>query len=64
MGEIQGTNPVWTTNDMIAYKGCNSWAGFAACGIYTVPAASTKGFSDGFIPRQLTKDTSDVPTDT
>ncbi len=62
--DLQGTHPVWTSNDMIAYKGCNSWAGFAACGIYIVPSASTKGFSGGFIPRQLTKDTSDIPTDT
>jgi len=62
--EIWGTHPVWTSSDMIAYKGCNSWAGFSACGIYIVPAASTKGFSDGFIPRQLTKDTSDIPADT
>jgi TolB protein len=64
MGEIQGTHPVWTSNDMIAFKGCNSWSGFSACGIYAVPSASTKGFSDGFIPRQLTKDTSDIPSDT
>lgn len=63
-GEIWGTHPVWTVDDMIVYKGCNSWAGFAACGIYTVPASSTKGFSNGFIPRQLTKDTSDIPSDT
>jgi len=64
MGEIQGTHPVWTANDMIAYKGCNSWAGSAACGIYIVPSSSTKGLSNGFIPRQLTEDTSDIPSDT
>ena len=29
-----------------------------------VPSASTKGFSNGFIPTQLTQDTSDIPTDT
>lgn len=63
-GEIWGSHPVWTINDRIVYKGCNSWAGFSDCGIYSVPAASTKGFSDGFIPRQLTDDTSDIPTDT
>ncbi len=63
MGEIQGTHPVWTSNDMIAYKGCNTWAGSRLCGIYSVPSASTKGFSDGFIPRQLTLDTSDTPSD-
>jgi hypothetical protein len=64
MGEIEGTNPVWTSNDMIAYTGCNSWAGSRLCGIYIVPSASTKGFSDGFIPRQLTRDSSDIPSDT
>jgi hypothetical protein len=64
MGEIQGTHPVWTSTDMIAYKGCNTWAGARLCGIYIVPSTSTKGFSDGFIPRQLTSDTSDIPSDT
>jgi hypothetical protein len=64
IGEIQGTHPVWTSNDMIAYKGCNSWAGFSLCGIYTVSSSSTKGFSDGFIPRQLTQESSDTPSDT
>ena len=63
-GEIQGTHPVWTSTDMIAFKGCNSWAGFSACGIYLVPSASTKGFSDGFIPRQLTRNMNDIPSDT
>ena len=64
MGELQGTHPVWAANDSIAYKGCNTWAGAAACGIYIVPATSTKGFSDGFIPTQLSQDTSDIPSDT
>jgi hypothetical protein len=64
MGEIQGTNPVWTSNDMIAFKGCNTWAGSRLCGIYVVPSASTKGFSNGFIPRQLTRDSGDIPSDT
>jgi hypothetical protein len=64
MGEIQGTHPVWASTDMIAYKGCNTWAGARLCGIYIVPSTSTKGFSDGFIPRQLTSDTSDIPSDT
>ncbi|MBE7552580.1 MAG: PD40 domain-containing protein [Anaerolineales bacterium] len=64
MGEIQGTHPVWTSSDMIAYRGCNTWAGARLCGIYSVPSTSTKGLSDGFIPRQLTSDTSDIPSDT
>lgn len=64
MSEIQGTHPVWTSNDTIVYKGCNSWAGFGLCGIYSVPAVSTKGFSDGFIPQQLTRESTDTPSDT
>jgi len=49
---------------MIAYRGCNSWAGSGLCGLYIVPSSSTKGFSDGFIPRQLTQESSDTPSDT
>jgi hypothetical protein len=63
MGEIQGTHPVWTDNDMIVYRGCNTWAGSRLCGIYIVPSASTKGLSDGFIPLQLTGETGDTPSD-
>jgi hypothetical protein len=63
-GEIQGTHPVWTTNEMIAYRGCNTWAGSSLCGIFIVPAMSTKGFSDGFIPRQLSRESNDTPSDT
>lgn len=63
-GEIQGTHPVWTINELIAYRGCNTWAGSSLCGIYSVPAMSTKGFSDGFIPRQLTRESGDTPSDT
>lgn len=64
MGDLQGTHPVWTSNDLIAFKGCNSWAGSQLCGIFTVPSASTKRLSNGFIPKQLTRDTSDTPSDT
>jgi hypothetical protein len=63
-GEIQGTQPVWTNDDMIVYTGCNTWAGSKLCGIYIVPSISTRGLSDGFIPRQLTRETSDIPADT
>jgi hypothetical protein len=63
--EIWGYHPVWTANDMIAYRGCNSWVWRpSSCGIYIVSSTSTRGFSDGFIPRQLTRDTSDIPSDT
>ncbi|MCB0166216.1 MAG: PD40 domain-containing protein [Anaerolineae bacterium] len=64
MGDLQGSHPVWTSNDMIVYKGCNTWAGSSLCGIFIVSSASTKRLSDGFIPVQLTTDTSDTPTDT
>ncbi len=63
-GQLQGTHPVWTANDMIAYRGCNTWAGSGKCGIYLVPAASTRGFSDGLNPRQLTQEPDDTPSDT
>ncbi len=63
MGEIQGTHPVWTSNDMIAYKGCNTWSGSQHCGIYIVPSASTKSLSNGFIPRQLATYSDDTPSD-
>jgi hypothetical protein len=64
MGEIQGTHPVWTVEDNIVYRGCNTWAGSRLCGIFSVPSSSTKGFSNGFIPRQLTREPSDTPSDT
>ncbi len=64
MGEIVGDHPVWTEDDMIAFRGCNTWAGSNLCGIYIVPAGSTRGFSDGVNPRQLTDNTTDTPTDT
>ena len=63
MSELRGSHPVWANNELIAYNGCNSWAGFAACGIYVVPASSTKGFSDGLIPQQLTQYPGDLPSD-
>jgi hypothetical protein len=63
MGEIVGTHPVWTADDMIAFNGCDTWAGSKMCGIYLVPSSSTRGFSDGLIPRPLTRDPNDMPSD-
>ncbi|KPK04525.1 MAG: hypothetical protein AMJ56_17280, partial [Anaerolineae bacterium SG8_19] len=63
MGEIQGRYPVWTANDMIVYNGCNTWAGSQLCGIFTVPAASTRRAGDGIIPARLTDQPSDLPAD-
>ncbi|MDM8521240.1 hypothetical protein QUF64_14435 [Anaerolineales bacterium HSG6] len=64
MGQILGSHPVWASNDHIIYKGCNSWVGGASCGIYSVNSWSTRAFSDGSIPTQLTDNTTDIPTDT
>ncbi len=63
MSEIQGRYPVWTANDMIVYNGCNTWSGSMHCGIYAVPAASTKRSSDGITPVRLTDQSSDLPAD-
>ncbi|MCB0155174.1 MAG: PD40 domain-containing protein, partial [Anaerolineae bacterium] len=63
-GDLQGSNPVWTNDDQIAFKGCDTWAGSRRCGIYLVPSTSTKGFSDGFIPTRLTDGSNDIPSDT
>lgn len=63
MSEIWGSQPVWASPELIVYNGCNSWAGFANCGLYQVPASSTKSASDGLIPRQLTTTSTDAPTD-
>jgi hypothetical protein len=64
MGEILGSHPVWTANNKIVYRGCDSWSGGTSCGIYVVESGATKGFSDGVNPRRLTNDLSDIPTDT
>ncbi len=63
-GEIWGNYPVWTSNDMIAYRGCDSWAQSTACGIYIVSSLATRGFSNGTMPSQLTQDANDIPSDT
>lgn len=64
-GEIRGSHPVWTADDMIAYTGCsNIEAGTRLCGIYIIPSSSTRGVSDGSIPIQLTDDFGDIPSDT
>jgi TolB protein len=63
-GDLQGSNPVWTDDDRIAFKGCDSWVGSRQCGIYIVPSTSTKGFSNGFIPNRITIGSNDIPSDT
>ena len=63
MAELQGRYPVWTAGDMIVYNGCNTWGGSKLCGLFAVPAGSTRAFSDGVIPVLLTHEPSDIPTD-
>lgn len=64
MGEIWGSQPVWADNEMIVYRGCDSWSGGATCGIYRVGSWATKSLGNGANPRRLTSDLSDTPTDT
>jgi len=63
-GDLQGSHPVWTAAEQIVYNGCNSWAGGRQCGLYSVPAGSTPGFSDGITPVPLSQEPSDLPSDT
>ncbi len=64
VGEIQGSNPVWTESDQIVYKGCNSWAGGQSCGVFTVGSWANKRSSNGETPRKIADGTSLTPTDT
>jgi len=63
IGEIQGSNPVWATNDHIFYKGCDSWAGGGSCGMFTVASWANKRSSNGETPRKVVDGTSVMPTD-
>ena len=64
VGEIQGSHPVWTAGDQIIYKGCNTWAGGASCGLFTVGSWANKRSSNGETPRKIADGTSLIPTDT
>jgi hypothetical protein len=64
IGEIQGSNPVWTAIDHIIYKGCNSWAGGQSCGLFIVASWGNKRSSNGETPRKIADGTSLIPTDT
>ncbi len=63
VGEVQGSNPVWTADDRIAYKGCNSWAGGGSCGIFISVSWGNKRGGNGATPTKLIDGTSAVPTD-
>ncbi len=64
IGEIQGSNLVWTSTDHIIYKGCNSWAGGQSCGVFIVASWGNKRSGNGETPRKLADGTSLIPTDT
>jgi hypothetical protein len=64
VGEIQGSNPVWTSTDQLVYKGCNSWAGGQSCGLFIVASWGNKRSSNGETPRKIADGTSLIPTDT
>jgi hypothetical protein len=63
-GEIIGTHPVWTGNDLIAYNGCDTWrGGGGSCGLYIVASWANKRGGNGEIPRKLVDGSSPLPTD-
>jgi hypothetical protein len=63
IGEIQGTNPVWTASDLIAFKGCNTWIGGGSCGIFTVGSWATLRTSNGETPTKIVDGSTTTPTD-
>lgn len=66
IGEIHGSNPVWTGNDLIVYKGCNTWEGGNSCGLFRVGSWANKRSSNGMTPSKLAgiDGTDTIPTDT
>jgi tRNA A-37 threonylcarbamoyl transferase component Bud32 len=63
IGDVIGSHPVWTAGDLLAYKGCNTWAGGGSCGMFIVGSWATKRTSGGETPRKLADGTSVLPTD-
>ncbi len=65
VGDILGSNPVWTGSDLIAYKGCDTWGrgGGGSCGIYIVGSWANKRSSNGENPRKVVDGGSTIPTD-
>lgn len=65
IGNVFGTHPVWTANDHIAFKSCDTWGrgGGGSCGIYSVGSWATKRASNGEDPRKLADGGSLIPTD-
>ncbi|MEM7134655.1 MAG: protein kinase [Chloroflexota bacterium] len=54
--QLFGRYPIFVTNDLVAYNGCNVWENGGSCGIYRVRI-------DGSIPSQVTSWPRDFPTD-
>jgi tRNA A-37 threonylcarbamoyl transferase component Bud32 len=63
IGDVIGSHPVWTAGDLLAYKGCNTWAGGGSCGMFIVGSWATKRTSSGETPRKLADGSSVTPTD-
>jgi serine/threonine protein kinase len=63
IGDIIGSHPVWTAGDLLAYRGCNTWAGGGSCGIYVVGSWAVKRTSNGELPRKVLDGSSLTPTD-
>ena len=63
IGDIIGSNPVWTPSDQLAYKGCNTWQGGGSCGMFMVGSWAVKRTSNGELPRKLVDGSSVTPTD-
>jgi tetratricopeptide (TPR) repeat protein/Tol biopolymer transport system component len=53
-GDTFGRDPFWLPDGRIVYRGCDSWASGANCGLYIVPADGSA------IPTRLTTDSSDM----
>lgn len=64
IGDVIGSHPVWTANDQLAYKGCNTWAGGGSCGMFAVGSWAVKRTSNGELPRKIVDGSSITPTDT
>jgi hypothetical protein len=63
IGDIIGSHPVWTDSDLLAYRGCNTWAGGGSCGIFVVGSWAVKRTSSGELPRKILDGGSLHPTD-
>jgi hypothetical protein len=57
-GELIGRNPLWTTEDRIIFRGCNTWevGKESECGIWVMQG-------NGGTPRKLTDNPNHIPTD-